>query len=110
MIIKPGVVICGLQPIMQQALDWAEECYDEYGHSLIITSAYRDPDTNRLVGGHPRSKHMDGLAFDCRMWNVGVNRHRIYGKIRKGLEDLGFDVILSSNGHTEYIHIEYDPK
>jgi uncharacterized protein YcbK (DUF882 family) len=106
MYIKPGVVICGLQPVMQQALDWAEECYEEKGHALIITSAFRDAATNALVGGNPDSLHLRGYAFDCRIWNIGVDTHRIYGKIKKGLEDLGFQTILESN----HIHIEYDPK
>jgi uncharacterized protein YcbK (DUF882 family) len=110
MIIKQGVNITGLHPEMQKALDWAEECYEEKGHALIITSAYRDVDTNRLVGGSPVSKHLIGQAVDCRLWNVGVDTHRIYGKIKKGLADLGFDVILYSNGHSQHIHIEYDPK
>jgi uncharacterized protein YcbK (DUF882 family) len=105
-IIKPGVNITGLHPKMQMALDWAEECYEEKGHALIITSAYRDVNTNRMVGGSPFSKHLDGKAVDCRIWNIGVDTHRIYGKIKRGLEDHGFDVILESN----HIHIEYDPK
>jgi uncharacterized protein YcbK (DUF882 family) len=106
MIIKQGVQIAGLQPVMQKALDWAEECYEEKGHALIITSALRDTATNNLVGGAPYSKHLFGLAFDCRIWNIGVDTHRIYGKIKKGLDDLGFITILESN----HIHIEYDPK
>jgi hypothetical protein len=108
MIIKPGVNITGLHPKMQMALDWAEECFEEFGHTLIITSAYRDAATNRLVGGHPKSWHMAGRAIDCRMWNLGVNTHRIYGKIKKGLVDNGFDVIY--NEDKNILHIEYDPK
>jgi hypothetical protein len=120
MIIKQGVNITQLHPKMQMALDWAEECYEEKGHSLIITSANRDLALNAQVGGKINSLHVPSIdpdgdefeqslyvrAVDCRMWNIGVDTHRIYGKIKKGLDDHGFDVILEGN----HLHIEYDPK
>lgn len=33
-------------------------------HPITITSAYRNPEVNRLVGGVPASKHALGLAAD----------------------------------------------
>lgn len=34
--------------------------------SIVITSAYRNPEVNRLVGGVPNSAHCLGLAADIR--------------------------------------------
>lgn len=34
------------------------------GDGLVITSWWRDPGTNRRVGGHPESQHLAGLALD----------------------------------------------
>jgi len=34
------------------------------GKPIIVTSWYRDAETNRRVGGHPRSRHMQGMATD----------------------------------------------
>lgn len=33
-------------------------------HSASITSWYRTQNRNRAVGGHPQSKHLQGLAVD----------------------------------------------
>lgn len=35
-----------------------------HSHPIIVTSGYRSPEVNRLVGGSPRSAHMRGLAAD----------------------------------------------
>ncbi|MGY6534287.1 MAG: YcbK family protein [Pararhodobacter sp.] len=39
------------------------------GKPLIVRSAYRSPAHNRAVGGAPRSRHIDGTAFDIAMSN-----------------------------------------
>lgn len=44
---------------------------DELGIPINITSAYRDPIHNKLVGGSPNSWHLYGLAVDC--WFSGLN-------------------------------------
>ena len=56
------------------------------GHPIIVTSWYRDPDTNRRVGGAKRSKHLLGLATDIyvpsksALWLKGkVNEFGWYG-------------------------------
>lgn len=36
-----------------------------YGAPIAITSGYRSPEVNRLVGGVPSSQHVKGEAADC---------------------------------------------
>lgn len=36
-----------------------------YAHPIAITSGYRSPEVNRLVGGVPSSQHVKGEAADC---------------------------------------------
>lgn len=100
MIIKPGVKIAGLSIDMQLALDWAEEVFENHQHTLIITEAYAE------TGHMKNSKHYSGNAVDIRIWNLGVDTHRVFGQIKRGLDDYGYDTILES----DHIHIEYDPK
>src|SRR4030066_336790 len=42
------------------------------GKPIIITSGYRCSRLNKLVGGRPNSKHVDGLACDfiCPPWSI----------------------------------------
>ena len=55
-----------LDPI---AMDRLQGLRDRLGKPLIVRSAYRSPAHNHAVGGAPRSKHMDGTAFDIAMAN-----------------------------------------
>jgi hypothetical protein len=52
-----------------QAMDKLQALRDRLGKPLIVNSGYRSPTHNRAVGGAPRSKHMEGTAFDISMAN-----------------------------------------
>lgn len=69
---SPAEIACrgtGALKIDTEALDKLQALRDRLGKPLIICSAYRSPAHNRTVGGAPRSKHMDGTAFDIAMAN-----------------------------------------
>lgn len=55
--------------INEEALDKLQALRDRLGKPLIVRSTYRSPAHNRSVGGAPRSKHLDGAAFDIAMAN-----------------------------------------
>ena len=59
----------GAIKINTQALDKLQSLRNRLGKPLIVRSAYRSPAHNKAVGGAPRSKHMDGTAFDIAMSN-----------------------------------------
>ena len=66
----PAEIACrgtGQLKLHPEAMDKLQALRDRLGKPLIIRSAYRSPDHNRAVGGAPRSKHMDGTAFDIAM-------------------------------------------
>lgn len=67
---SPAEIACrgsGSLRINEEALDKLQALRDRLGKPLIVRSAYRSPAHNRAVGGAPRSKHMDGTAFDIAM-------------------------------------------
>ena len=69
---SPAEIACrgtGQLKLNPTALDKLQALRDRLGKPLIIRSAYRSPEHNRAVGGAPRSKHMDGTAFDVAMSN-----------------------------------------
>ncbi len=69
---SPAEIACrgtGQLKLHPEALDKLQALRDRLGKPLIIRSAYRSPEHNRNVGGAPRSKHMDGTAFDIAMSN-----------------------------------------
>ena len=43
-----------------------------YAGPIAITSGYRSPEVNRLVGGVPSSQHVKGEAADCYVPDPGV--------------------------------------
>jgi len=69
---SPAEIACrgtGQIKMHPEALDKLQALRDRLGKPLIVRSAYRSPEHNRRVGGAPRSKHMDGTAFDIAMAN-----------------------------------------
>jgi len=69
---SPAEIACrgtGALKLHPDALGKLQALRDRLGKPLIVRSAYRSPEHNRAVGGAPRSKHMDGTAFDIAMKN-----------------------------------------
>lgn len=69
---SPAEIACrgtGSIRVHEEALDRLQALRDRLGKPLIVRSAYRSPQHNRAIGGAPRSKHMDGTAFDIAMAN-----------------------------------------
>jgi hypothetical protein len=69
---SPAEIACrgtGQLKLVPEALDKLQALRDRLGKPLIVRSAYRSPEHNRVVGGAKASKHMDGIAFDIAMEN-----------------------------------------
>lgn len=70
------------------------------GVPMVITSAYRDPEHNRRVGGASNSAHLRGTAVDIRVHD-GRSRYLILAAaIQVGFHRIGV-------GNT-FIHLDVD--
>src|SRR5690606_18786467 len=84
------------------ALDKLQALRDRLGKPLIVRSAYRSPAHNRAVGGAPRSKHLDGTAFDIDKTNHDPVAFEEAARA-SGLK--GFDIYARSG----FMHIDNGP-
>ncbi len=71
------------------------------GPSIRISSWWRDPVTNRRVGGHPQSQHLLGLAIDL------VGEERELGEILR--QTLDFPLGIQAIRETSHVHIQWLP-
>jgi len=79
-------------------LDKLQQLRTIIGKPFYIVSGYRSPEHNRAVGGAPRSKHMEGIAFDIDTTR-GINQERLKAEA----ERLGFNGIGT---YGNFIHID----
>ena len=96
-----------LRDLVEQVLDPLREAY---GKPIRVTSGYRCPKLNTLVGGSPNSQHMRGEAADIVAKYPEDNI--LLGKL---LEALGkFDQLIyeqcDKQGNPRWIHVSWKRK
>ena len=96
-----------LRALVEQVLDPLREAY---GKPIRVTSGYRCPKLNTLVGGSPNSQHMRGEAADIVAKYPEDNI--LLGKL---LEALGkFDQLIyeqcDKQGNPRWIHVSWKRK
>lgn len=74
------------------------------GQPVIITSCYRSPAVNRVVGGASTSQHMLGQAADLNV--KGLTSEQTVALIRK--LNLPFDQLIEEFG--QWVHVSYGPR
>ena len=102
---SPAEIACrgtGQLKLHPEALDRLQALRDRLGKPLILRSAYRSPVHNKAVKGAPRSKHMDGTAYDIAMSN---HDPVIFEAAAREVGFLGFGFYPRSG----FIHIDLGP-
>lgn len=77
-----------------------------YSLPIRITSGYRCPELNQLVGGSPNSAHMEGLAVDID--NGKEENARLY-YLLLAFKSLGFPIktVINENDFS-WIHVTFN--
>ena len=74
------------------------------GHPIYITSGYRSPYLNSLVGGAANSQHVTGEAADITTRDLTLNRALFEILVKLG----NFDQLIWEKGG-EWIHVSFRP-
>lgn len=78
---------------------------DKWGDSIFVTSGYRNPILNRLVGGASNSQHMLGEAADLTTGSKSSNK-KLFNMILQMIKDGEITVgQLISEKDCSWIHI-----
>ncbi len=79
------------------------------GRSIVVTSAYRNPKINKLVGGTPTSAHPMGLAADIRVAGLSSleTSRAIAAEMKAGR--IKIDQMIWESGRS-VTHVSFDPR
>jgi len=92
---------CGRVKIHKKIIDTLEELREYLGKPIIITSAYRCPIWNKLIGGVPNSAHTRGYAVDIRATDSKTRHQIINFLMQKGINRIGLAPV--------FLHFDIDP-
>ena len=96
----PLDLLINVQHLIDRVLDPLREAY---GRPIRVTSGYRCPELNRVVGGSPTSDHMQARAADI----VGTpNTREENRRLFELAKSLDFDQLIDER-NLSWIHISY---
>lgn len=77
---------------------------EAWGKPITVTSGYRCPELNRIVGGSKTSHHMRGMAADITTGNRVENR-----RLFQLIQDIGvpFTQLIDENNFS-WVHVSLD--
>ena len=92
-------------PNLHRLMDYLDRVRETYGKPIRVSSGYRSPHLNALVGGSSSSQHKQGLAADL----VVPDLEHLMAVIRKlG----GFDQLIDERpkGRGRWVHVSIAPE
>ncbi len=75
------------------------------GKPLVVSSGFRCPRLNAIVGGKPNSQHLKGMAADISLGSALDNR-RLFDLIVAS--SIPFDQLIDESRYL-WLHISFDP-
>lgn len=85
---------------------------DIFGRAVVITSAYRNPVVNKLVGGTPTSDHPQAYAVDFRV--AGLSSYQVATRLAEEMKSGGklhgkVDQLILETSR-RIVHISFNPR
>lgn len=77
------------------------------GGPILVSSGYRNPVVNRLVGGARSSDHQTGYAADIKCPRFG-SPYRVCQELARHRAELGFDQLIHE--YAAWAHISFAPR
>ena len=95
--------LANIETYLAPGLEKARAVLD--GRAIVITSAYRNPKINRIVGGTPTSAHPKGYAADIRV--SGLTHFAVARAL--AASNLKFDQLILEISRN-IVHLSFDPR
>jgi putative chitinase len=95
--------LANIEQFLAPGLERARAILD--GRLIVITSAYRNPKINKIVGGTPTSAHPKGYAADIRV--AGLTHFAVARALAASA--LKFDQLILEISRN-IVHISFDPR
>jgi hypothetical protein len=100
-----GVKFGTVLPTRRVVEDAILEASRNSGVRAEYTEGYRTAEQNKLVGGHPKSKHPMGQAFDLAISGDPKKDRAFERELERLFHPLGFSVVLKK----DHVHLQYPP-
>jgi uncharacterized protein YcbK (DUF882 family) len=99
----PSIQVCqSLTALIEKVLDPLREAY---GKPIIVTSGYRCPRLNAIVGSTPSSQHVKGEAADIKtIEDTPEENKKLYDLIVK--LKLPFDQLINEHNY-DWVHVSF---
>lgn len=103
---RPSSAVLGNLTLL--AIEVLQPIRDHFGKPVTVTSGYRSPALNKLVGGSVSSHHTLGMAADIEI--AGVPNHELAEWIRDNLEFTQCILEFYEEGvpHSGWVHVSYN--
>lgn len=78
---------------LMELMEFLDDFRETWGGPIKVTSGYRCPELNSLVGGSKTSAHLTGFAADLKPYNNEIDR--FISEVEKWVKNKDFDQLIT---------------
>src|SRR5574344_2027614 len=97
--------VANLEALIENVLDPVRE---QYGKPIKVSSGYRCPELNKMVGGVKKSQHVYGQAADIK--GLDPTETYIIGKLiveQGNFDQIIFEQVMPGDLKPQWVHVSY---